>query len=148
MRLIAVLLVLLPLEMVLLADDTTDRVKLLGSWVLRKGGGSADAWIIDGAASGLHLIQTEDAKTIADFECTIGGRDCDVRIGGHKATVSMYYNGAALVELETRGDKVIKRRFSILPSGNSMKLEVIPVTGNDASREFQFQRAQPQEGKK
>jgi hypothetical protein len=62
--------------------------------------------------------------------------------------VSIYYNGPVLVELETKGEKVVKRRFSILPSGNSMKVEVIPITGHTQPAEFQFDRGPLPERKK
>jgi hypothetical protein len=122
------------------ADDKADRASLVGSWV--QNGGSA-AWIIDSRADGLHVTQIEGSGPVADFQCNTEGQSCDIKIGGHKASVSMYYNGPALVQLETKGDQIVKRRFSILPSGNSMKVEVTPMTGRVQTEQLEFERGQP-----
>jgi len=143
----AALFALLPLAAVAQADNQTDRAKLVGSWVLVSGGGPAAAWTFTTNADGLHVTEREGTETVADFECNLGGRDCDVKVSGHKATISMYYNGPVLVELEAKGDKVVKRRFSILPSGTSMKLEVLPVSGRGSNQEFEFERSEPAERK-
>lgn len=127
------------------ADDKADRAHLLGSWVQSGGSGG---WIIDNAADGLHLTQIEAASPIADFQCNTYGENCEVRIAGHKATVSLYYNGSALVQMETKGDQIVKRRFSVLPSGNSMKVEVTPMTGRVRTEELEFERREPPNQKK
>src|SRR5580700_11199101 len=103
---------LAPLATRCLADTQTDRDHLVGSWV-RSGGNNA--WVIDNGPDGLHITQIEGASPIADFRCNTEGQSCDIKIGGRKATVSMYYNGPALVQLETKGSQVVKRKFSIQP---------------------------------
>jgi len=127
------------------ADDHADRTGLIGSWVQNGGSG---AWVINSLPDGLHVTQIEGSGAIADFQCNTEGQSCDVKIGGHKATVSMYYNGSALVQLESKGDQIVKRRFSLLPSGNAMKVEVTPMTGRVQTEELEFERGQPQVRKK
>jgi len=127
------------------ADQQADRANLIGSWV--QSGGN-NAWIIDAAADGLHITQIEGSGTVADYKCNLDGNDCDVKIGGHKAAVSMYYNGAILVQIETKGSQIVKRRFSVLPSGASMKVEVIPMAAHVQTEEIQFERGQPTARKK
>jgi hypothetical protein len=39
----------------------------------------------------------------------------------------MWFNGPKLVELETSGTQVVKRRFSITGNGDTMDLEAIPI---------------------
>jgi hypothetical protein len=109
----ATLVALSPLEKIAQADDKADRASLVGSWVQN---GGSHAWIIDNQADGLHVTEIEGSSPIADFQCNTEGQSCAIKIGGHKASVSMYYNGPALVQLETKGDQVVKRRFSVLPS--------------------------------
>jgi hypothetical protein len=123
------------------ADDHADRANLIGSWVQKSGSG---AWVIDSLPDGLHVTQIEGSGAVADFHCNTAGESCDVRIAGHKATVQMYYNGSALVQLETKGDQIVKRRFSVLPSGNLMKVEVTPMTSHIQTQELEFERGQPQ----
>jgi hypothetical protein len=127
------------------ADQQADRASLIGSWV--QSGGS-NAWIIGNAADGLHITQIEGSGTVADYKCNLDGHDCDVKIGGHKAAISMYYNGAILVQIETRGDQIVKRRFSMLPSGTTLKVETIPMVAHAQTEEMEFERGQPMAGKK
>jgi hypothetical protein len=127
------------------ADTQADRAQLIGSWVQN---GGAAAWIIDSQTDGLHLTEIERSAPIADFQCNTEGHDCNVKIGGHKATVTLYYNGPALVQLETIGDQVVKRRFTILPSGNAMKVEVMPMSGHAPNQQLEFERGQPSVQKK
>jgi hypothetical protein len=121
-----------------LAGDTqSDRASLVGTWV--ENGGN-HGWVIEANGTGLHVTQLEGSAPIADFNCSTDGQDCDIKISGHKAKVSMYYNGSALVQLETKGDVVVKRRFSA--TGGSMKVEVTPMTGQLVTEERQFARGQ------
>ena len=122
------------------ADNLADRAHLIGHWV--QNGGSA-AWIIDGASGELRVTEIGRDAPVAGFLCNTDGHDCQVKIAGHKAIVSLYYNGPALVQLETIGEQIVKRRFTILPSGNTMKVEVMPMSGHAPSQELEFERGQP-----
>jgi hypothetical protein len=149
MKTTAGMFILFALASVCLADNQDDRDKLTGSWVMQmQKGAGAVTWVFANGASALHVTQMEGANTIAEFDCPVNGSNCDVKLSGKKATVSMYYNGPALVELETRGDKVIRRRFSISPTG-TMKVEVTPMSGTGAhTEELEFTRGQAPEAKK
>jgi len=112
-----------------LADDQSDRQKLLGSWELQ---GTADntsssSWIFSPAKDSIRVTQLEGGNKVADFACGTAGASCEVKTSGKKATVSMWFNGPLLVEMETKGSDVIKRRFKILPQGDLMEMEVIPI---------------------
>lgn len=120
-------------------DKATARAALVGSWVQT---GGAASWIIDSRADGLHVTQIESSGPVADFECNTYGQNCEVKIAGHKATESFYYNGATLIQLETKGDQIVQRRFSVLPSGNAMKVEVTPMSGRLQKEELEFERKQ------
>jgi hypothetical protein len=86
------------------------------------------------------MTQLEASAPIADFTCATDGHDCDIKISGKKAKVSLYYNGSALIQLETRGDTVTKRKF--LVDGSGLKVEVTPMTGQVVTEERQFGRGQ------
>jgi hypothetical protein len=122
------------------ADQQSDRASLIGSWV--QSGGN-NAWIIKDAADGLHITQIEGSGTVADYQCSLSGNDCDVKVGGHKAAISMYFNGAILVQIETKGDQIVKRRFSIEPSGSTLKVETIPMGAHAQTEEMEFERGEP-----
>lgn len=68
------------------------------------------------------------------------GRECKIREGGKSATVSMWFNGPKLVELETRGSDVIKRRFSVDEKGETMDVEVIPISQGSKPEVLHFKR--------
>lgn len=121
----------------LVADTQTDREALIGTW--NETGGS-QGWVIENGADGLHMTQIEASAPIADFTCATDGRDCDAKISGKKAKVSLYYNGAALIQLETRGNNVTKRKF--LVSGGGLTVEVTPMTGKVVTEARQFGRGQ------
>jgi hypothetical protein len=121
----------------LAADTQSDRDGLIGTWT--ENGGN-HGWVIENGANGLHMTQIEGSAPIADFTCATDGHDCSIKISGKKAKVSLYYNGSALIQLETKGDTVTKRKF--LVSGSGLKVEVTPMTGKVITEERQFDRGQ------
>jgi len=132
-----------PLVIPAYADQQAYRASLVGSWVQS---GGTHAWIIDSNANGLHMTQIEGSGTVADFNCDTLGQKCDVKISGHKATVSMYYNGSSLVQLENKDGEIVQRKFTA--SGDSLKVEVTPMTGKLQTEDREFQRGQPAVAKK
>ena len=84
------------------ADEQAERISLAGSWVQT---GGSHAWVIENSGDTVHMKQVEGSASVADFSCTADGHDCDIKISGHKATVSMYYNGGSLAHAgdERRG---------------------------------------------
>ena len=122
----------------LIADTQADHDGLIGTW---NENGGAHGWVIENGANGLHMTQLEASTPIADFTCATDGHDCAIKISGKKAKVSLYYNGSALIQLETRGDTITKRKF--LVDGSGLKVEVTPMTGKVATaEERQFDRGQ------
>ncbi|HEY4087763.1 MAG TPA: hypothetical protein VGM43_17610 [Bryobacteraceae bacterium] len=121
----------------LTADTQSDRDGLVGVWT--ENGGS-HGWVIESNANGLHMTQLESSAPVADFTCTTDGHDCDIKISGKKGKVSLYYNGSALIQLETKGSLITKRKFTI--NGNGLKVEVTPMTDKVVTEERQFDRGQ------
>jgi hypothetical protein len=118
-------------------DPRPERALLIGSWAQSGGPGG---WVIEETPAGLRIVQTEGSATVASFECPPYGQDCDVKVSGHKAKVSLYYNGAALVEIETIGNDTIKRHFAVQPSGHSMNVQVTHMEGRVQTEETEFER--------
>jgi hypothetical protein len=54
---------------------------------------------------------------------------CEGTVAGNKVTVSMYYDGPALVQLETKGSDITRRRFAVTGQPNMMDLELRPIVG-------------------
>lgn len=54
--------------------------------------------------------------------------------------MSLWFNGPKLVELETRGTEIVKRRFSIAGDGDTMDLETIPIFPSGKIETAHFKR--------
>ena len=137
-------MLLLSLGAAALADDQSDRQKLLGSWELQGTveNTSSSSWTFSPAKDSIQVTQLEGGNKVADFACGTAGATCEIKAAGKKATVSMWFNGPLLVEMETKGSDVVKRRFKILPQGDVMEMEVIPIVPSGKTETFQFKRAQ------
>ena len=137
---------LLPLGVGALADDQGDRQKLLGTWEpqgVTAENTAASSWTFSAARNSMQVTEAEGGKKVTDFACGTEGTPCEVKTAGKKATVSMWFNGPSLVEMETKGSEVVKRRFKILAQGDVMEMEVIPIVPSGKTETLQFKRAQP-----
>jgi len=117
-------------------DDYADRAKLVGSW---QSPDNSQLWSFQTEGDSLKVTQTEGGAKIADFVCNTDGKSCEVKIGGKKASVSFYYNGPKLVEIEQKGSDVIKRRFAAAEA-DGMELEVMPIVPSGSNETLKFKR--------
>jgi hypothetical protein len=74
----------------------------------------------------MHITHVALDQTSTQYECATSGRECDFATSGKPGKVSLWFNGAKLVQLETRGPEVVKRRF--LVKDNHLEMEVIPIS--------------------
>lgn len=119
------------------ADEDADRAKLAGAWEIPGDQG----WSFTNQGDTIKVTETEKGNKIADFVCNTDGKACVVKIGGKKANVSFYYNGAKLVEIEERGSEVIKRRFAADTDANTMLIEVMPMVPSGTNQTLKLKRA-------
>jgi hypothetical protein len=115
---------------------------LTGSWTLQ---GSPDTsavsgWTFNDKGDSIRVTERDGDKTVAAFECTTEGSACEIRARGKKTKVSMWFNGSKLVQMETTGSDIVKRRFGVLSKGDVMEMEVIPVVPSGRAETFQFKR--------
>jgi hypothetical protein len=75
-----------------------------------------------------------------DFECDSFGHECAIKDGGRPATVSLWYIGPKLVEMETRGNTVWKRTFGVTGGGDTMDLELAQIAPSAKEEIQHFQR--------
>lgn len=122
------------------ADDQSDRAKLLGAWDSQDEAAKRAAWIFEFRGDNLHVTYSEGGQVVTDFECNTKGRDCDAKIGGGRAKVSLWFNGPRLVELETKGQEIVKHRFGITGQGEQMEMEVIPIAPGGKTETLHFKR--------
>ncbi len=126
------------------ADDVADRSKLTGTWKAADNQGKTpEVWILAGQQDeSIRLSHSENARTVAEFECNTLGRECKVRVSGKSATVSMWFNGSNLVQMETRGSDVVKRQFSPAGGGDSLDVEVTPLVPAGKPQVTRFKRTE------
>ena len=122
------------------ADDDSSRAKLLGRWQSDGNAEAKSTWALEGLGDSIHVTLSNGTQTVADFECNTVGRECAVKDAGRKSKVSMYFNGPRLVELETKGTQVVKRRFSLTGEGDTMDVEIIPIAPEGKSETMHFKR--------
>ena len=123
-----------------LADDAINRAKLSGAWQL--GDEKGPRWILDQRLDDVHLTYLEGDRKVTEFECNTIGRECQTKVSGKSAKVSMWFSGSKLVELDTKGQEIVKRRFAVADQGDVLELEVIPILPGGKSEAFHFRRVQ------
>jgi hypothetical protein len=127
------------------ADDFSDREKLMGSWLPEAGDATAH-WTFIHQGDSVKITQMENGNKIAEFSCSTDGKNCDVKGAAKKTTVSLWYNGAKLVVLETKGTDVLERKFT--PSDDSLEVELIPMVPSGKTETVKFKRAPVESAKK
>jgi hypothetical protein len=111
----------------LVADDSSDRANLAGTWQLT-GGSDKDAgavWTLEAKGDSIRIAQSLNNQEVSSFECKVGGPECPIKDAGRNAKVSLWFNGPKLVQMETRGSEVVKRLYSA--SGDTLSVELIPI---------------------
>ncbi len=103
--------------------QSEDHLKMSGRWQHQDG----TAWTIDNKVGTAHLKHDDHGHVSPDVECNTMGRECQVHESGKPVKVSMWFSGPKLVELETRGSQVVKRRFLVAASSDTLEVETIPV---------------------
>jgi hypothetical protein len=104
-------------------------------------------WVIDQKESTFHLSETErhpDGKEIkTDFDCTTDGKECSINAKGEPASVSLWFNGPALVEMLSKGhnrETVVKKRMRLSEDGKFMNVELIPMVGSEQPGKLVFEK--------
>lgn len=125
-----------------LGATNDDRAKLMGTWRIQtaSGGATTTSWVLQERGDKIHLTQFGNDRKLSDFDCKPTGQDCKVEDAGHSATVSIWFNGSKLVELETRGSKTVKRRFALTGQGDTMEMEMISIVLNEKPEILEFRR--------
>ncbi|HZU26387.1 MAG TPA: hypothetical protein VFA04_12750 [Bryobacteraceae bacterium] len=105
----------------LLNAQDTSKPDLNGTW--RSDNGVTLS--IAGSPDSLHVTETRGGET-TDWTCGTEGKNCDLP-GAHKGTVSAWYNGPALVIMETRGSDVVKKRIELSADKSKLEMEIFPI---------------------
>ena len=123
-----------------LADDDSGRARLMGRWQSDENGQTKSTWDMESLGEAIHVTSSNGTQTVEEFKCNTVGKECAGKDAGRPSKVSVWFNGPKLVELETRGAQVVKRRFSISGDGDTMDLETIPIVPTGKSEITHFRR--------
>jgi hypothetical protein len=126
-----------------LAADDAVRAKLTGKW--QSDGNGDSTWTLKEMGDTIHVTNSSPTGIIVEFDCNTGGRECEIKHGGHKSKVALWFNGPKLVEMETMGTEVVKRRFTVTGSGDTMDLETIPLVPGGPNETTHFKRTSSNE---
>ncbi len=111
-----------------------DRPDLTGTWKLDASKSeihsekiAGETWTINVKEDTINISESEDgsAKKV-ELKCTTDGKEC--KVAGEKATASFWYNGAMLVEMETRGDHVVRYRMKLSGDGKTLTVDTTHIT--------------------
>ena len=124
------------------AQDSGERLRLVGAWVSEDVAANSSVWTIESKSDGYQISEIRGGNTISAYVCKPDGHDCEIKTSGKKATLSMWFNGPKLVQMETQGSSVVKRRFSVLPREDVMEVEVIPIVPDGKAETLRFKRVE------
>jgi hypothetical protein len=136
---------IVPAAMPLLADVNEQREKLFGRWELAAESTHAaeSVWTLERKGDSVRVTYSEGARQHLTFECAPTGRDCVATNEGKRANVSLWFDGPALVEMETKGSEVVKRVFVAGENEGTLQLETIPVVPEGKPQKAHFKRVAP-----
>jgi hypothetical protein len=123
------------LSILAVAASGEDRAKLAGSWE-----SNGKVWMIEDKGASIHITRSEGSRKVSEVECNVAGRECEGKDSGHKTIVTMWFNGGTLVQMETKGPEVVKRRFAISEQGDTLELQTVFITPSGPDETVQFKR--------
>ena len=87
--------------------------------------------------------ERDGREVTSRFSCQPGGTTCEFDEGGHKAKVSLWYDGTALVILKTDGpkeDSVTQWKLQLGPDKNSLTVDLTHIEPNDKTENLVFDK--------
>ena len=104
------------------ADNTSARDNLIGTWE-EDSAKSPAVWVVEVKGDAFHIAQSQGDQKRVEVTCTPTGAECMGTDAGKKVKFVMYYNGPTLVQIETAGTNITRRRFTVRGEPNMMDLE-------------------------
>jgi hypothetical protein len=83
---------------------------LSGTWLGQSN--AAQKWVFDQKDGKIHIKEMDGDRVDADFTCSLDGQECAVKEDGRSEKITMYFNGAKLVEIRERGSETVKQRLT------------------------------------
>jgi hypothetical protein len=110
-----------------------DRPNLSGTWQFDSSKSelhtvkvAGATWVISEDDSSIQITESEDgASKKIELKCTTDGKQC--KISGDKASASFWYNGPMLVEMESKGDRVVRYRMKLSDDGKTLTVDTTSI---------------------
>lgn len=128
-------LCLLGIAVVPLAAQTPD---FSGTW--HSDSNASLKWVLSQKGDQLHVQEFTGNKVEADFTCSLLGTECAAKEGGRSERISMYFNGAKLVEIRERGESAIKQSLTVSADGKTLTVETVPLVSGKKPEAVSFHR--------
>jgi hypothetical protein len=94
----------------------------------------------------VRQYQDHDGKAAtARFTCAVGSNSCDFDENGHKAKVSLWYNGPELVILKTDGDKhddTVEWHMKLGDDGKTLNISREVINPSDEKETLVFTKSE------
>jgi hypothetical protein len=120
------------------AAFAADRPDLNGKWQLASSPGKLkfETLLIEQTPDSVKITESAANKKPFDVSCNIDAKECKVK----ERKVSFWYNGPALVMMESSqdGDEVTKTRMIPGADGKTLSLEVMRILPAGASATYKF----------
>ena len=99
---------------------------------------------VSGKINFTRVVREHDGKEVtSQFTCDTAGSQCDFDEGGHKAHVSLWYNGSALMILKTDGPKedvVTQWKLELESGGKGLKVDFEHIDPTDKPETLVFDK--------
>lgn len=139
MRIAATLLACSALAVLTLPLAAQDRPDLSGTWQFDSSQSKVHTvniagatWVINEDGDSIQISETESGDKKVEMKCTTDGKEC--KLTGEKAKASFWYNGAMLVEMESKGDHVTRYRMKLSTDGKTLTVDstsIVPQSTED-----------------
>lgn len=105
---------------------------------------------IQDVADGIRMVRVVHERNGRDvssqFTCPIGGSQCEFDEGSHKAKVSLWYEGSALILLKTDGpkeDATTEWKMQLSPDVKTLSLDMTHIDPSTKEETIVFNRSAP-----
>jgi hypothetical protein len=100
---------------------------------------SSATWVIEEGDNSIHISETENGKSKkTELQCSTDGKEC--KFPGDRRD-SFWFNGAMLVDMETKNTNVTRYRMKISDDGKTLTVEVNQIVPqNDKTDTMVFQK--------
>lgn len=91
-----------------------------------------------------RVVQESGRSVVSQFNCKIGGEQCEFDEGAHKSKVSLWYDGKTLVILKTDGpkeDEVTQWQLTLSPDGKTLTVSMTHIVPSESPEKLEFQKA-------